>query len=209
MNNQKSTRLENIWVCLLYLVCAFGGYTPALIMVGLSLYFKMVSRTETIEKGILRAILVPTVFYIGQETLKLLPDTLAIIANIIQIFDMQNAYIIVTNIINTLLTLLNVVQVLIMLAMLVTTITDMGFQIPFVDTIVDKIYQTVKSITDTASDKDENFHEAEADGEFYGIEDKAATQNNNEQHENHEREDEPDDLDFLLEHGRVRKRNNG
>ena len=154
MNNLTVTKHERYWACMLYLVCVFAGVMPGLLMATVSIAFKMINKTEYVEKAILRPVVVLMMFYTLDKVVVLIPTILSIFNNIISVYDLQQAQGLLGNLANTLMAIFDVIQIVFIIMIVLSAAMNREVAFPFVDGIVNKIYNAVNEKLKASSEED-------------------------------------------------------
>lgn len=141
--SEKTISRNRIWGFAVYSICYFGGFTPALLIVGLSIYFGAIEKSQYTAKSVLRAFLVPLVFYLFKEVVMIIPDMLSTILSMTGLYEFQDAFSTITMIASAFTSIASILEALILVAFLITTVSGSEFRLPILDDIVDSIYERI------------------------------------------------------------------
>lgn len=118
-----------------YLVCYFGGYVGAIIMVGYILLFET---NEWLRKTSVKAIVLTVVFSLLSAIIGLIPDAIGFIDSIFNVFGGSFHISVVTSIIAVILEAIGLIKTVIFILLGLKALNQGTLAVPVVDDITNK-----------------------------------------------------------------------
>lgn len=160
MNNLTVTKKERYWACMVYLICVFAGVMPTILFTIVSIAFKMIEKSEYTEKAVLRPLVVLLLFYTLDKVAVLIPTVLQVCNNIVSVYDLQYAQGMIGNVANMMMTIFDIIQTLLVIMIIVGAVVGRTVSFPFIDNIVNAIYNAV-NVQVTESSEEDSLREEE------------------------------------------------
>ena len=117
-----------------YLLVLFGGYTPALLLVG----YILLCETDTgLKKNAVLAVCIQLAFSLVNTLIGLLPDVIGVFTSLLSIFTLDLSTWIINNIFNFFYNVLGLAKTLVLLVMAFLAYKGKTFELPFLNKLFD------------------------------------------------------------------------
>jgi len=118
-----------------YLISLFGGYLPAIVLVGYVLLFE---ENAWLRKNAVRAIAVLVLFSLISTLIHFIPDLINFIDDVFQVFNGNFNVAFLNKIVNVLISALNIIEKVLLLVLGVKALNQGSVSVPVVDKLTDK-----------------------------------------------------------------------
>ena len=120
-----------------YFLIGFGGYTAALLIAGYVLLFE---ENEWLKKACVKAVALAVCFTLLSNAFGLVPDILAWVSTLVNLFEGYFSYSVVSNIIGLITRALDIIRTCLFLLLGVKALDQGNVSIPVVDKLIDKYF---------------------------------------------------------------------
>ena len=117
-----------------FLMFLFGGYTPALLIVG---YILVAEEDTWLKRSAVKAFAVAIIFSCANFVLGLLPDVLNIIESLLGIFGVHFYFSFIHNVFNFLSQIVSLLKTLILAGLGVMALFNKTIEVPFINKIIE------------------------------------------------------------------------
>ncbi len=120
---------------LIYFVCLFGSYMASILLAGYVLLFE---GNEWLKKSTVKAVALMVVFSFVSTLVGLLPETIGLLSEIVELFSGDFSYYFVSQICNILNIALDIYQTVLFIILGAKALNQGTLPVPFVDSLIEK-----------------------------------------------------------------------